>query len=525
MTPFHRLGQFIRIAAIAALASSPLQAATLYWQGGAGALVSNNYSAAATPQNASPTSADTLRIGANGTLTHSSGASSFQRLRVGNNAGASPGSAWTGSGEVTVSNGATIDLTAGTGTNPGLHVGEGEDGTLTIDGAGSSVTSANTIFIGTGNQPARQGTVNVTNGGSLVATSGNIVLGEGSGSGMQGYLNVHDAGSSVSGNALHIGFANTTSAYVQTDGTVSFNGAVEVGPNNSASDSSSFSVSGGTFSSGGNIFVGRGASTNATVTISGGTITVGGRFLMGGQTATGQTVHQTGGSITMSTLDLRVGDASSGESTYNLSGTGVINSPQGAWVGRQGTANFYQTGGTANFDTALQVGNWQGDPSLTTPPNALYQISAGDLSVGTNVSIATVAGGTGEFRIVGDDAAIDVGGDLALGGGAATLAFELQGTELLSVIDVTGTATFASGTSLVFDVTNAAPTQTVYDLLTAASIADDGIAFTGPAGWNYQVVSGGNGQILQAVYAIPEPATLGLALMAGLVALRLRRRG
>ena len=47
-------------------------------------------------------------------------------------------------------------------------------------------------------------------------------------------------------------------------------------------------------------------------------------------------------------------------------------------------------------------------------------------------------------------------------------------------------------------------------------------AFSGPAGWSYQIVPGGNGEILQVV--VPEPASFGLIALTGFLALR-RRRG
>jgi hypothetical protein len=80
--------------------------------------------------------------------------------------------------------------------------------------------------------------------------------------------------------------------------------------------------------------------------------------------------------------------------------------------------------------------------------------------------------------------------------------------------------------SLVFDATNAAPTQTVYDLLKAFDVIDNGIAFSTPnlTGWGYRIVAAeGGGEILQA-YLVPEPGTLGLAAMAGMALLARRRR-
>ena len=106
--------------------------------------------------------------------------------------------------------------------------------------------------------------------------------------------------------------------------------------------------------------------------------------------------------------------------------------------------------------------------------------------------------------------------------GAATLSYKLESGDLLSMITATGAATFAAGTSLVLDDSAASPTQTVYDLLTATSITDSGIAFTGPAGWSYRIVAGGNGQVLQAY--VPEPGTIVLAMIGCAAVLAGRRR-
>jgi hypothetical protein len=249
--------------------------------------------------------------------------------------------------------------------------------------------------------------------------------------------------------------------------------------------------------------------------------------------ATGNLVTHSGGTINTD-LDIRVGDASGDvayTSTYNLSGTAVINTHvdvtstelTAGFIGRQGTAVFNQTGGTANWNGILHIGNRE---AATAGTNGLYEISAGDMNVATNLTIAT--NGVGQLRVVGDDATIDVGGTFTVGNtanGLGTLAFKVENGDLLSQINVVGAATFASGSALVFDATTATPTQAVYDLLTATSITDSGIAFSQPgtSGWTYQIIPGGNGQILQVI-AVPEPATLGLAAMAGLFLLRRRRR-
>jgi hypothetical protein len=108
--------------------------------------------------------------------------------------------------------------------------------------------------------------------------------------------------------------------------------------------------------------------------------------------------------------------------------------------------------------------------------------------------------------VVGDDATIALTGDFVVNStanGTGKLAYELESGDLLSQISVSGNATFNANSILAFDTTNAAPTQASYNLLTATTITNSGIVFSGPAGWNFQIVAGGNGQILQAIQGGP----------------------
>ena len=87
-----------------------------------------------------------------------------------------------------------------------------------------------------------------------------------------------------------------------------------------------------------------------------------------------------------------------------------------------------------------------------------------------------------------------------------------MGDPLLSKINVnhgaagTGIATFSTGAILDFDTSLASPTQTSYDVLTAVDIIDNGLTLNAPAGWSYQIVTGGNGEILQLF----QPVVAGL---------------
>jgi hypothetical protein len=377
--------------------------------------------------------------------------------------------------------------------------------------------------------------LNVRTGGILTVSDGNLSIADRSGStgnGVKGVVNLSDPGSKIDilgpGADLVLAARTRTATYTQTDGTVSINDTIDVASQSGSSTGTTFNVSGGTITTGtsngataGNFFLGRGASVGATVNISGtAVVNVGNRFLMGGTDSptapalptaisTGVVTNQSGGTLNTD-ADIRVADAfisPTSDATYNLSGTGIINSTTGGLIGRQGTGKFIQTGGTANFNGALSIGNRE--TATTTTANGLYKISAGTLIItaaSPAVALDIAPKGTGEFRLVGDDGTVTVNGDLSVSStadGNGKLAYEFETGDLLSQINVTGTATFNAGAILALDSANASPTQTSYDLLTAASIVDSGISFSGPAGWAYQIVAGGNGQILRAVQTGP----------------------
>jgi T5SS/PEP-CTERM-associated repeat protein len=515
--------------------TSQSPAAVISWLGGPGALTDANYTDGTTSP-LSPLPGDIVQIGAGGVLTQSSGALSYGKLRVGHNdTTAGP---LTGQGNLTINNGTTVSLTAGAAgiANAALWVGNVQNGTLTIDGPGSSLTSNRLVAIGIGNNTARTGTLNITNGGALVISQGNLALGDRAGStgnGVQGHVFLSGANSSITFSDpaadLNIGARGATSSFNMSGGTVSGLDVVDVGVSGTGSSTgSSFNLSGGTFSHGGSFFVGRSDSINSVANLSGGTLNTGNRFLLGAGNATGNTVNHTDGTLN-TTSDVRVGDANTlatATNTYNFSGpeaTSLINATTGMIVGRQANGTFVQTGGTATLGAALQIGNRE---TATLATTGLYTISDGTLVVNSLADALSIAPkGTGQFRVVGDDAVIDLNGNFLSSStpdGTGTLAFELEAGDSLSLIDVSGTATFAAGSILSFDTTNALPTQTTYDLLTATDITDNGLVFTAPANWTYQIVPGGNGELLQATL-IPEPTTLTLLALAPLTTLRRRR--
>ena len=133
-----------------------------------GNLGDNNYSDG-TNTGIAPGSGDILDISRyGGTATYSvAGQAIFLKLRVGHIQGTA---AFQGDGTVTFNNRASVLLSASGTTGsaiPSLWVGNGKNGTLTIDGAGTKLTAGQLIEIGYGSDANLNATVNVTNGRAL----------------------------------------------------------------------------------------------------------------------------------------------------------------------------------------------------------------------------------------------------------------------------------------------------------------------------------------------------------------------
>ena len=169
-----------------------------------------------------------------------------------------------------------------------------------------------------------------------------------------------------------------------------------------------------------------------------------------------------------------------------------------------------QTGGTATFNAGLAVGDDDStDPGETDNATGLYEISAGTLT--TNLAgdaLRLGSAGNGTLRVVGQDGVINVNGNLTSSNtsdGAGNLAYKFESGESLSTVNVTGTATFAFNSGLAID-SSAIPTPasgTTYDLVSAADVTDNGLLLT-DWGWTHQVVTGGAGELLQAVKTTPQ---------------------
>jgi hypothetical protein len=468
--------------------------------------------------NSNPVGADVgLCIGLNGvgTMNQSGGTVTVTRaIMVGsdnttNNTGATPGSGTlnlSGSafmrstnndmiigagnpGAVTVGDSAqlfVLPTAAGSTQSNDLNVGQTVASTFTMN-ANAVVTVCNSVQVGSGS-------TFTMNGGTLSTRARNT-------------LGLFFTSNAANGN-LTIGNTGTNSTFVMNSGTVNVGNQMTVGQ--SGSTGATFTIASGTLTTktvnvtgaNGNISVGTGSAVGATFNITGGSVVGHNRFLLGtsSSTATGTAVNQSAGSLAID-LNLVVSDTG-GDSTYNFTGGTITANAELSRVGRQGTGTMNQSGtGIANFNAGLGIGDDAGVITLTA--TGTYQISGGEmhttLAAASGAALRIGTGGTGTFRVVGDDGIVDVNGDMLVDKttkGVGTLAYRFEAGDLLSVIDVSGTATFNSLAALSLDTSLSAPTQRVYDVLTAANIVDNGLAITN--GWAYQIINGGaNGKLLQ----------------------------
>lgn len=179
-----------------------------------------------------------------------------------------------------------------------------------------------------------------------------------------------------------------------------------------------------------------------------------------------------------------------GSGTVNLDG-GTLDMQGHAITPGTGTATFNFTAGTLENVSTFDM-------------NLLEQggtLSAGDAPGSTNIQGNYTLDGPGTLLV-----------ELAGSGGVAGTDFDFY--------HVTGTATLQG---LLRVLTNSDFTPQggeTFNVLTASSIDASGLSIS--SGYNFSILSGDNGQILQ-ITSVPEPGTLALLILGGL-GLLLRRR-
>jgi hypothetical protein len=436
------------------------------------------------------------------------------------------------SGTLNITNGASVNVSAGN-----LNIGDATTGGAGVPGhvfVNGNLSVNSTVQVGiragssyaqTGGAVTAAGTVVGLNnadgssfslsGGTYTGTTFNVSTGSAASGGSDNNSVSFSGGTATFSGSMLIatGAANNTSVSLSGDASVTVGANLVLADNNSTADNTSLSIADNAHlaitGSGRSLFLGRASSTNTSFHMTGGTFDIATHFLMGtGPSPSGIVGTQSGGTITTAS-NFVVDDTTTGDATYSLSGTGVINAGGRIVVGRQhGTGTFNQTGGTASATFGVRIGDSQ-DTNTANYATGTYNVSGGTINASipdptTADALAVAPAGTGTLHISGGDATITVTGNMGVyantngGSNIGTLAYTLEAGESLTEINVTGTATFNLGSILSFDLGSATPTQTSYDLLTAADIIDNGLTFSAPTGWNFQIVSGGNGEILQA---------------------------
>lgn len=302
-----------------------------------------------------------------------------------------------GEGSVSVTGGSTI--TANSSLNIGNHhndvTGRSGNGTLTITGTGSAVTSNGSTTIGAGDAlDGGQGTVSVLNGGKL--TTKGVTLGLAPLS--SGTITVDGVGSrwDVQDHTLTIGQKGTGSVVVSNGGTVSttaFDGSGRVDLASGAGSNGAISVSGaGSSFTAGNIWAGQQGTAHISVT-SGGALNASWLLIGSGATGSATAVVSGVGTVVHAGANTVVGYE--GVGTLTLSDGATLRGPLrvGNVAGSQGTFNI----GAAASDAAAAPGVVESGTltfGAASPGTVVFN------HTGTDYSFAPVFSGAGTVRHV-----------------------------------------------------------------------------------------------------------------------------
>tara|TARA_R110002110_G_scaffold152098_1_gene344782 strand:+ start:499 stop:2916 length:2418 start_codon:yes stop_codon:yes gene_type:complete len=491
-----------------------------------------------------------------------------------------------GTGTLNLTNGATVDNTAGLGlSRTGRGGGNGEinvrsgatlntnlmhigrdasgSGTVTVADTGSTLNVSDTILVGR----SGSGTLNIGDGpGSTTGVVNAHTAVVGTNFGSTGEVNLSGAGALMN----LTGTAPSASIPGATDGAVLLVGSRGTGTVN-VTDGANITISpgaptGGGF--GGGLQIGGSATSptgtgNGTVNIdgTGSVLALNGAFGQIGRDGTGVLNVTNGGSFvsTASNVDV-IGRKATGDGTVNVTGAGSTWTSNRIHVGTDTnvvTAALTGAGGTATLNVA-NGGSVTANEILVAGQGRL---TGGGGTITGDVTIGNAAMGGGMLAAGNSPGLMSVSGNLDLLGGS-TMEIELGGTVFDSGIpqfdydrvDVTdnaltaaaeGTVTIETGTIFDIDFFGAftAGLGDTFDVLVADDIDSDSLTslifdFTGAAlatglDWDIGIVAfGTNREALQlSVVAgqveVPAP---GIAILfslgvAGLALVRRRRAG
>ena len=377
-------------------------------------------------------------------------------------------STWTNTDVLLVGNdgNGTLNITnRGTVISAFSSIGEvsGSTGTVTVDGTGSTWTNDRSLSVGyEGN-----GTLNILNGGAVSNTYGYI----GGNADGAGTVNVDGADSSwTNSDELSVGRSATGTLNITNGGTVSNFGNAFIGHNSGSTGTVTVSGAGSTWTNNVAVFVG--ADGNGTLNITnGGAVSNTYGYIGVFSDGTGTTTVDGAGSTWTNTADLYVGFVGNG--TLNIRNGGNVSATGTVYIAEQsgstGTLNIGATLGSAAVAAgtlnAGLVRFGSGTGALVFNHTATdYDFTSGiegtgaiGLYSGTTKFTGSLSGYTGTMTVDGGTLNIADGSTLQIGGqytqtADGTLKIGASSASSFGKLDVTGQATFASGTGLNVNV-------------------------------------------------------------------------
>lgn len=297
---------------------------------------------------------------------------------------------------------------------------------------------------------------------------------------------------------------NNTGAGIITQSTGSVVSPIVQINQSGSGDLSRYDISGGALSASTRIDV----NNQGALSVSGGTVTTPDLNVVSGGSA-----NLTGGTLNMNgTLTV--------DGAVTLDGASILSSFDGANRTFDGAGSITMNSGTLTMD-----GTQAGDRIDLN--NSLFEVNGGSMTLDGQVLIGN--GSAAEFRVVGDAAAISFTtlNQQSVVGESGTFRFELDETGV-STIDVASWMHLEAA-SIVVDgsaYTGGATNILLLDAVNLATVADtNNISITGfDAGYTVSILqdqTDGNDYVMLQV--IPEPATLGLFVVAAGSLLVMRR--
>jgi T5SS/PEP-CTERM-associated repeat protein len=469
--------------------------------GGAGAVIVEG-------ANSNMTSGNTLRVGNSGagslTIKNGGTTSSGNYIYIGSGGSSTGAVIVDGAGSslksantfhVGESGTASLKITNGAVVNSGSHTHIGQQasshGTTILDGTGSMLTTSNNLYIGN----SGSGSLAVTNGAVASSTCFTNI---GSAAGSNGIATANGADSKlISASSLNIGNSGTGSLAITNGATVGSGTYTYIGVNAGSSGTVTVSGADSSLTSGGDLRVGSAGTASLTVT-NGADVSSAGSIVVGNSAGSRGTASIDGmGSSLISGSTLTVGSANGSTGNLTVSNGGTVQTAGTMRIahtaGSAGTLNIGSaTGNTAVYAgtisaSAIAFGAGSGQ-IVFNHTNGNYVFTPGitgngalDFLSGTTTLAGNSAGFTGSINIT--NGILRVNG--SLGAAAATSVANngrFEGTGSIGTLNIHSGGTFAPGNSIgTTNVANATFNPgSVYEVELNASGQSDFLNAAGP---------------------------------------------